>query len=163
MGACWWTRESTKEWWITQLGSRIEEHTGLFVIGSRQHPDDLHSVLINDPSWDVIVEQAHDPLCDLSEEEEHWDCLLAPEFRSYKWLMSQKREADKVSPGLFRHVVSEHCADGWVAGVPGGVGEGVSGADPCIWGVLPKQYEAGWSRGLRPGHFWVPGVGAVGV
>ena len=42
-------RQETKEWWVTQLGSRIEEHTGLFVIGSRQHPDDLYGTLISDP------------------------------------------------------------------------------------------------------------------
>lgn len=94
-------RDETKEWWVTQLGSRIEEHTGLFVIGSRQHPDDLYGTLIADPGWDVHVEKAHDPACDIREEKEHVDCMLWPEYRSHKWLMAQKREADKYSPTYF--------------------------------------------------------------
>lgn len=94
-------RNETKEWWVTQLGSRIEEHTGLFVIGSRQHPDDLYGTLISDPGWNVIVEQAHKPSCDIREDKIHHDCMLWPEVRTHRWLMTQKREADKYSPTYF--------------------------------------------------------------
>lgn len=93
------TRQSTKEWWDTQLSSRKEEHTGVFIIGSRQHPDDLYSYLLTNDQYHTTVEQAHNPACtiesnDTSKDGGHWDCLLFPEVRSYKWLMSQRRAMD---------------------------------------------------------------------
>lgn len=96
------TREKTKEWWFTQLQSRKEEHTGLFVIGSRQHADDLYSQILTEENWDIIVEQAHDPACDIQGMDGHWDCLLFPEVRSYKWLMGQKLASR--NPALFEMV-----------------------------------------------------------
>jgi hypothetical protein len=87
------TREKTKEWWFTQLQSRKEEHTGLFVIGSRQHADDLYSQILDSPDWSVKIERAHDPTCDLPDDAEHWDCLLFPEVRSWKWLSGRRRAA----------------------------------------------------------------------
>jgi hypothetical protein len=87
------TRDKTKEWWITQLGSRVEEHTGLFVIGSRQDYDDIYGLIMKEPGWNVTVERAHDPACDIGDDDEHWDCLLFPEVRSYKWLMAERARA----------------------------------------------------------------------
>lgn len=87
------TRESTKEWWDSQLLGRKEEHTGVFVIGSRQHADDLYShILVND-EYNVTVEQAHNPACPIPEHdhEAHVDCMLFPEVRTHKWLIKQKR------------------------------------------------------------------------
>lgn len=84
------TRENTKEWWDTQLSSRKEEHTGVFIIGSRQHADDLYSYLLANDQYNVTVEQAHDPTCDVEGFDGHWDCLLFPEVRSYRWLIGQK-------------------------------------------------------------------------
>ena len=84
------TREATKEWWDTQLSSRKEEHTGLFVIGSRQHADDLYSYLLENDEYHATVEQAHDPACSIEGYDGHWDCLLFPEVRSYRWLIGQK-------------------------------------------------------------------------
>ena len=40
------SRNNTKNWWTTTLGSRKEEHTAMVLIGSRQHPDDLYSCLL---------------------------------------------------------------------------------------------------------------------
>lgn len=94
-------RQETKEWWVTQLSSRKEEHTGLFVIGSRQHPDDLYGTLVSDPNWNVIVEKAHDQTCDIREDKEHTECMLWPEYRSHRWLLAQKQDADKYSPTYF--------------------------------------------------------------
>lgn len=96
------TREKTKEWWFTQLQSRKEEHTGLFVIGSRQHADDLYSQILTEENWDVIVERAHDPACDITDPDGHWDCLLFPEVRSYGWLQGQKLASR--NPALFEMV-----------------------------------------------------------
>ena len=53
-------RENTRNWWTTTLQSRKEEHTGMVVIGSRQHPDDLYSHILDNQEWQSIVERAHD-------------------------------------------------------------------------------------------------------
>ena len=91
-------RESTREWWTSQLESRKEEHTGLFMIGSRQHPDDLAGHLLDNDEYESIVETAHDEACDKPRGREHWDehvdCMLFPEVRSFRWLMQQKRAAE---------------------------------------------------------------------
>lgn len=86
------TRDNTKEWWDTQLMSRKQEHTGVFVIGSRQHADDLYSHLLANDQWNVTVEQAHDPACNLPEHDyaAHVDCMLIPEICSYRWVWGQR-------------------------------------------------------------------------
>jgi hypothetical protein len=87
------TRDSTRKWFAQDTGSRKEDHTGVVVIGSRQHPDDLYGHLIDNDEWDTIVEEAHDSACDLDplDEDIHTGCMLFPEKRSYPWLMGQKR------------------------------------------------------------------------
>ena len=88
-------RHNTKNWWTTTLASRKEEHTAIIVIGSRQHPDDLYSSLLDSEAWETIIEEAHDSSCDLPEleEDEHVDCMLWSGFRTYRWLLSRKRDA----------------------------------------------------------------------
>ena len=88
-------RRNTKMWWTTTLASRKEEHTAILVIGSRQHPEDLYSALLDSEAWETIVEEAHDSSCTIPELEEelHYECMLWTGFRSYKWLMSRKRDA----------------------------------------------------------------------
>jgi hypothetical protein len=78
------------------LSSRKEEHTAVVVIGSRQHPEDLYNFLLENPEFDHIVEEAHSTECILPETdiEEHQDCMLWASKRTYKWLMSQKNNAD---------------------------------------------------------------------
>ena len=89
-------REQTRQWWTTTLSSRKEEHTAVVVIGSRQHPEDLYNFLLENPEFETIVEEAHSSECILPETEieEHQDCMLWANKRTYKWLMSQKNNAD---------------------------------------------------------------------
>ena len=89
-------REQTRQWWTTTLSSRKEEHTGVVVIGSRQHPEDLYNFLLENPEFEHIVEEAHKTDCVLPETEtdKHKDCMLWKNKRTYKWLMSQKNNAD---------------------------------------------------------------------
>jgi hypothetical protein len=89
-------RENTRQWWTTTLSSRKEEHTAVVVIGSRQHPDDLYSHLVDNESWSTTVEQAHDIACTKSdwENEAHQDCMLWANKRTYKWLMDRKKAAE---------------------------------------------------------------------
>ena len=89
-------REQTRQWWTTTLSSRKEEHTAVVVIGSRQHPEDLYNFLLENPEFETIVEEAHSTECILPETEieEHTDCMLWASKRTYKWLMSQKNNAD---------------------------------------------------------------------
>jgi len=89
------SRNNTKNWWTTTLGSRKEEHTAMVIIGSRQHPDDLYSALLENEAWETIVEEAHDSMCTKSEleEEDHVDCMLWSNKRTFKWLMNRKRDS----------------------------------------------------------------------
>ena len=89
-------REQTRQWWTTTLSSRKEEHTAVVVIGSRQHPEDLYNFLLENPEFEHIVEEAHSSECVLPETdiEDHQDCMLWSSKRTFKWLMSQKNNAD---------------------------------------------------------------------
>jgi len=84
-------RQNTRNWMTTTVGSRKEEHTAVIVIGSRQHTDDLYGHLLDTDGWEKIVEEAHDSACDKPEDEfdVHRDCMLFPEMRTYRWLMSR--------------------------------------------------------------------------
>jgi hypothetical protein len=96
------TREGTREWFTTELESRKEEHTGLFLIGSRHHADDLYSRLLENDQYEFIVESAHDDACTLPESDydahvlaqEDGGCMLFPVLRSYRWLMKQKLSSE---------------------------------------------------------------------
>ena len=87
------SREQTRNWWVTDVLSRKEARTGWFVIGSRQHPDDLYGHLLESPAWDCIVETAHDEsrCAGVAEDdfEGHVDCMLWPDRHAYEWLMDQ--------------------------------------------------------------------------
>ena len=88
-------RDHTKNWWTTTLGSRKEEHTAIVVIGSRQHPEDLYSSLLDNAAWECIVEEAHDSACAIPEEDikKHKKCMLWSGFRTYKWLHGRKQDS----------------------------------------------------------------------
>lgn len=92
------TREETRRWWTTGPDSRKEEHTALFYIGSRAHPDDLGGHLLENDEYDSVVEHAHDPACliDPVDVEAHVECMLFPQLRSYRWLMQQKTSSETV-------------------------------------------------------------------
>ena len=90
------SREETRSWWTTQVGSRIESQTAQVVIGSRQHPEDLYQHLIDNPGWDFIIEQAHLETCELDPGTLaiHQSCMLWPEKNSYEWLMNRRIAAE---------------------------------------------------------------------
>jgi len=89
-------REQTRQWWTTTLSSRKEEHTAIVIIGSRQHPEDLYNFLLENPQMHKIVEEAHSAECVKPETEfdEHTDCMLWENKRSYKWLYSRLQAAE---------------------------------------------------------------------
>lgn len=91
------TREGTREWWTSQLESRKMADTALCVIGSRQHPDDLVGHLLENETYEVLVESAHDPACTIPDEPDHYpqhtDCMLFPEVAPYDWLKKQAKAA----------------------------------------------------------------------
>ena len=93
------TRAATRRWIVTQLESRAEEHTGMVIIGSRQHPDDIYGHLLNDTTVTSIVESAHDQDCPLDPAEVavHVDCMLFPEMRSYAWLRRKQLKAEALA------------------------------------------------------------------
>lgn len=100
-------RQETKDWFGTDLDSRKEEHTGLIVIGSRQHLDDLYAANLEDPNFYCIVNSAHDPDCtiDAYDEDAHEECMLFPQLRTYRWLMTKKRGAEaRHNPRLYEMV-----------------------------------------------------------
>lgn len=76
-----WTdtnREKTRKWWGNDVDSRKTGSTSINFIGSRQHPDDIMSYILEDPSWEKIVETIHDdtacPVMEEIGEEEAWHC-----------------------------------------------------------------------------------------
>ncbi len=85
-------RKETRNWFSTQFDSRKEEHTAMFLIGSRQHVADLYSYNIADPNFRVVINTAHDPDCIIPEDHvnKHIECVLFPQLRSFRWLMSKK-------------------------------------------------------------------------
>jgi len=100
-------RTATRHWFTVTAGSRVMDKTGVVVIGSRQHPDDLYGYLLDNVEWRILVERAHNPECGLPEmdEEVHIDCMMFPELNPYRWLQSQRR-AFEISGGdaLFQMV-----------------------------------------------------------
>ena len=88
-------RENTRNWWTTTLQSRKEEHTGMVVIGSRQHPDDLYHHLLENQAWESIVDRAHDLEVPLEDETiDHTKHMLWSGKRSHKWLLEQLAAAE---------------------------------------------------------------------
>jgi len=106
-------RERTRIWMAQTVGSRKMRRTGFVYIGSRQDPDDLSHYLIEDEGWESIVEQAHDPMCDLSTEDPtvHADCMLFPQINDYKWFREIERDFENKSLGarfqmVYQNIVS---------------------------------------------------------
>lgn len=90
-------RVNQRTWFTVTLDSRKEEHTAWFVIGSRQHPDDLYHHMLETPDWadTAIVESAHDLACELDPATDslHTDCMLLPTLRTYRWIRSKYENA----------------------------------------------------------------------
>ena len=85
---------------LAEVGTRKEEHTAEVFISSRQHPDDLGNHILamegTSLSWRAIVDTAHSEDCveDPDDWDAHWDCMLFPTVRSYRWLMEKKMEME---------------------------------------------------------------------
>ena len=76
-------RDQLDQWFVVDLSSRKQNHTGLVAIGSRRGHKDLWGTLVKNPGWASIVEHAHDPECDLPVHgpvpvEEHDTCFVCP-------------------------------------------------------------------------------------
>jgi hypothetical protein len=80
---------------MTTLLARKMEKTGIALITSRRHIDDIPGKLIKDHAedWRTITYRAHKLGCPKPETDHaaHTDCLLWPELRSHKFLMGQRR------------------------------------------------------------------------
>lgn len=85
-------REQTRRWFSLSLDSRKQFHTGMIIIGSRVHVDDLYGYNLEDPNFRTIVNSAHDFECVKPERpfEAHQDCMLFPELNPFEWLMTKK-------------------------------------------------------------------------
>lgn len=93
-----------------EFGTRKEEETAWFGIGSRQHEDDIPGPLLeaaqgaSGQSWKIIINSAHDEVgCTLDPEvvagHDENGCVLFPEVRSYRWLMEKKEEEEQLLGG----------------------------------------------------------------
>lgn len=98
-------KEKTRRWWATQVMSRKVARTGVFVIGSRQDPDDLYGRILEDERWIKIVEEMHKVDCAEDEDDysKHVDCMLFPQWRDYKY-MKEDLLADELIAATFSMV-----------------------------------------------------------
>ena len=88
-------REKDVDWFFTDLMSRKMPDTGLAVIGSRQHVDDIYKhILDRSDQWTVKVYPVHDPACTLPPDDvaAHVDCMLWPEQYSYSYMQEQRAQ-----------------------------------------------------------------------
>lgn len=89
------TREKQARWFLTTLLARKMEHTGIALITSRRHLDDIPGRLVRDHAddWRMVTYRAHAIDCPKPEDDPdaHTDCVLWPELRSFRFLMGQKR------------------------------------------------------------------------
>jgi hypothetical protein len=100
-------RRKTRRWYGQDLDSRKEEHTAMVIIGSRQHFDDFYGYNLDDPNFRFITDSAHNLSCSLDPfiNSLHVDCMLFPEVRSYRWLMSKKTGSEaRDEEGIFEMV-----------------------------------------------------------
>ena len=85
---------------LAEIGTRKTETACEIYIGSRQHPDDIPNQILqlgdSILQWKISVDSAHDIDCaeDPDDFEAHWDCMLFPEVRSYRYLMEKKLEME---------------------------------------------------------------------
>lgn len=89
-------READQEWFFGDLLSRKEPHTGMAVIGTRQHVDDIYSHIIrqSDRLWTKRIYQIHDPACLIpdDEPEKHVDCVFNHARYPYWFILEQKEQ-----------------------------------------------------------------------
>jgi len=97
-----------------EFGTRKEEETVWFGIGSRQHEDDIPASLMEGGpdedglAWKIMVSSAHDEMgCKLDPEtiagHDESGCMLFPDVRSYRWLMEKRREEERLGGSQGRY------------------------------------------------------------
>lgn len=140
-------REDTHSWFMTDLASRKEDHTAWVYIGSRQHPEDLASRLLESEEWESIVESAHDLSCRRPEGDyaAHVDCVLWPEVRPYRYLMQKMR------------TVGERVFDMQYLNNPKSIGAVVFAKDD-IEGCFDRSRRMGDRAALPPGLRLIGGL-----
>lgn len=134
-------RQNVEEWFFTDFISRKEEHTGVIYIGSRQHHQDLPGEIIRKDNeliaqgypadWYITVYRAHNPNCkvglppnaprhtshsidnpEMYAEHDSSGCVLWPEFRTFGYLMGQRRS----NPEHFeRNYLNNPSSDAFIA------------------------------------------------
>jgi len=98
-------RLKISKWFKMKVLTRKMRFSGLAMISSRVHFDDLYSEYIDNPKWTVIVDKAHDfGVCGLGLYDDHaWledpdACVLFPEMNPLEHLQDQ---CDDITPALF--------------------------------------------------------------
>jgi hypothetical protein len=101
-------REKTKNWFRIKVATRKMFWTGLVIISSRVHFDDLYSLYLDSERWNVVVNKAHDETAcgrDVTASHEMVDrvdggypCVLFPELNPLEYLVEQE---DTVGRQLF--------------------------------------------------------------
>jgi hypothetical protein len=166
-------REKIENWFKVKLITRKMMDTGLAMISSRVHPEDLYSEFIESESWEVVIDKAHDvSVCGLGLYDDHSQlaepeaCVLFPEVNPLQYLREQH---DVVGDALFEmmylnqprpdgtlifnpELIREKCLD-----YTRGLGlEGIPGEYKLVAGLDPA------ARGVQAAFLWavqlVPGV-----
>jgi len=83
------------DWFFTDLMSRKLPATGMAVIGSRQHLQDVYSeILKRADDWTVKVYPVHDPLCTVDEDDhkahDSAGCMLWPDQYPHAYMQEQR-------------------------------------------------------------------------
>jgi hypothetical protein len=95
-------REKIEKWFKIKLITRKMWHTGLAMISSRVHPEDLYAEFVDSDMWTVVVDKAHDQsICGTELWGKHKDsekCVLFPEINPLVYLREQQ---DVVGDALF--------------------------------------------------------------
>lgn len=161
-------RAKIENWFKVKLITRKMHHTGLAMISSRVHPDDLYSEFIESESWRVRVDKAHDQgKCGHPLFSEHdpttADCVLFPEINPLEYLRDQ---ADVVGDALFEMMyLNQPRPDGSLIFDPEliyakcvdnsrGLGlDGIGGSYRLVAGLDPA------ARGVQAAFLWAVSIG----
>ena len=149
-------RDKIEKWFKIKLITRKMYHTGLAMISSRVHPEDLYSEFIDSDMWSVVVDRAHDQsVCGNNLWDEHkddQDCVLFPEVNPLVYLREQQDVVGDAlfemmylnqprpdgtmifDPELIRQECFDHSRDIGLKEI-GGVFRLVAGLDPAARGV----------------------------
>ena len=151
---------------LAEIGTRKVEETAEVYIGSRQHPDDIPNAILDLGDtilqWKVIVDSAHDENCgeDPDDFDAHWDCMLFPAVRSYRYLMEKKLEMETLGLGHLyplRYLNTAVPEDGQVFDMPA-IRENLNKERGIGLGELPPGYLVGGldpsARGIQASFLW---------